>query len=105
MHYPAKFVSDLGDQKMPLIPAAVCFWTMARKRPVSGSAPTLGCRRVRPAPDLENFERPLAGFFQSPREGAWRCARDPWVGQASRLTSNGLRSRAGRPHYIPEVHK
>ena len=51
------------------------FWQVARQRPVPGSAPALGCRRVRPAPDLENFERPPAGFSQSPREGAWRCAR------------------------------
>jgi hypothetical protein len=31
---------------------------------------------VRPAPDMVRFERPMAGFFQPPREGAWRCARD-----------------------------
>jgi hypothetical protein len=35
---------------------------------VSGSDASLGCRRVRPAPDRERLKRPPAGFFKSPRE-------------------------------------
>ena len=68
---------------------------MARQRPVPGSAPALGCRRVRPAPDLENFERPLAGFFPSPREGAWRCARG---GRAPRDRAHSCRLPKVRTH-------
>ncbi len=43
--------------------------------PGPGELARLGRRRVRLAPDMGLFERPLAGFFQSPREGAWRSAR------------------------------
>ena len=42
---------------------------------VGAVAPGLGCRWVRLAPDMERIEQPQAGFFQSPREGAWPCAR------------------------------
>ena len=35
---------------------------------VPGSAPALGCRRVRLAPDLLKFQRPSADFSKPPRE-------------------------------------
>lgn len=38
--------------------------------PGLGERARLGCRRVRPAPDMEKFKRPLASFFQvAPRGG------------------------------------
>ena len=39
------------------------FWQVARQRPVPGSAPALGCRRVRPAPDVERFRTVDGGIF------------------------------------------
>jgi hypothetical protein len=55
-------------------------------------APCLGCRRVRPVPDMERFKQPPAGFFQSPREGASQCSR---CGRAPR-------DRSKQSH--PEIH-
>ena len=43
--------------------------------PGLGERARLGCRRVRPAPDMVNFEQPMAGIFQSPCGVARRCTR------------------------------
>ena len=70
---------------------------------VPGSAPALGCRRVRLAPDMSKIP-PAYGriFFESPREGAGLCARGrtrspgPWRCRAF--------GKVGSPGFAGDFH-